>query len=67
MITVLLTCNLLSLENNRKITSLARDYATRRSAFGNQIYKHPLHIQTLARMEVETRGCCALFLDLGQF
>ena len=49
----------------RKITSLARDYATRRSAFGSEIYKHPLHIQTLARMEVETRGCCALTFDLG--
>ena len=49
----------------RKITSLARDYATRRSAFGSEIHRHPLHIQTLARMEVETRGCCAFFLDLG--
>ena len=49
----------------RKITSLARDYATRKSAFGSEIHKHPLHIQTLARIEVETRGCCALFLDLG--
>ena len=46
------------------------------------IYNHPLHIQTLSRMEVktnirefienillmnqvETRGCCSLFLDLA--
>lgn len=49
----------------RKITSLARDFATRRTAFGSQIYKHPLHVQTLARMEVETRGCCALTFDLA--
>merc|ERR1719474_1035819 len=49
----------------RKILSLSRDYARRRSAFGNPIYKHPLHIKTLANMEIETRGCCALFLDLA--
>lgn len=50
----------------RKIVSLARDYATRREAFGGKIHRHPLHLQTLARMEVETRGCCALMLELGR-
>lgn len=49
----------------RKILSLSRDYARRRSAFGNPIYKHPLHIKTLASMEIETRGCTALVLDLA--
>ena len=75
--------------HDRKMLSLARDYATRREAFGSSICKHPLHIQTLARMEVcyvnrisigsfiflnfiircsvqvEVRGCCALFFDLA--
>ena len=46
----------------RKVTSLARDYATRRQAFGKRLADHPLHIQTLARMEVETRGCQVLLL-----
>jgi len=50
----------------RKIVSLARDYATRRVAFGTAIENQPLHLQTLARMEVETRGCCALMLDLAR-
>ena len=36
----------------RKIVSLARDYATRRTAFGDRIENQPLHIQTLSRMEV---------------
>jgi len=50
----------------RKICSLSRDYATRRTAFKQTIHKHPLHVQTMARMEVETRGCCALMLDLAR-
>ena len=41
----------------RKITSLARDYATRRTAFGEKIENHPLHIQTLSRMEVSRMFC----------
>ncbi|XP_023332760.1 acyl-CoA dehydrogenase family member 11 [Eurytemora carolleeae] len=50
----------------RKILSLARDYATRRTAFGARIDSLPLHIQTLYRMEIETRGCCILMLDLAR-
>ena len=50
----------------RKVTSLARDYATRRQAFGKRLADHPLHIQTLARMEVETRGCQVLLLELAR-
>jgi len=50
----------------RKIVSLARDYATRRKAFGTSIDNQPLHIQTLSRMEVETRGCSILLFDLAR-
>ena len=50
----------------RKVTSLARDYATRRQAFGKRLAEHPLHIQTLARMEVDTRGCLVLLLELAR-
>ena len=50
----------------RKGTSMARDYATRRQAFGKRLAEHPLHIQTLARMEVETRGCLVLLLELAR-
>ena len=55
-----------SVGSMRKIVSLARDFATRRVAFGISIQQHPLHLQTLARMEVETRGCCAFMLDLSR-
>jgi len=48
----------------RRILQLARDYSTRRVAFGKYIADHPLHMQTLARMEVETRGCVLLTLEI---
>lgn len=38
------------------MVQLARDYATRRTAFGKLLKDHPLHIQTLARMEVSWQG-----------
>ena len=50
----------------RKMTSLARDYALRRRAFGRRLAELPLHLQTLARMEVETRGCQLLLLELAR-
>lgn len=32
--------------------SLSRDYARKRVAFGKLLKDHPLHMQTIARMEV---------------
>uniref|UniRef100_A0A1A7XUI7 Acyl-Coenzyme A dehydrogenase family, member 11 n=2 Tax=Iconisemion striatum TaxID=60296 RepID=A0A1A7XUI7_9TELE len=48
----------------RRILQLARDYATRRTAFGKLLKDHPLHMQTLARMEVETRGAFLLVMEV---
>nr|XP_023834150.1 acyl-CoA dehydrogenase family member 11 isoform X2 [Salvelinus alpinus] len=48
----------------RRVLQLARDYATRRSTFGKLLRDHPLHMQTLARMEVETRGAFLLVMDV---
>lgn len=48
----------------RRVVQLARDYATRRRAFGKQLKDHPLHMQTLARMEVETRSAFLLVMDV---
>ncbi|XP_037114115.1 acyl-CoA dehydrogenase family member 11-like [Syngnathus acus] len=48
----------------RRVVQLARDYATRRTAFGKLLKEHPLHMQTLARMEVETRGAFLLVMDV---
>lgn len=39
-----------------RVLQLARDYATRRTAFGKLLKDHPLHMQTLARMEVSWQG-----------
>ncbi|XP_063345548.1 acyl-CoA dehydrogenase family member 11-like isoform X1 [Pelmatolapia mariae] len=48
----------------RRVLQLARDYATRRNAFGKLLKDHPLHMQTLARMEVESRGAFLLVMDV---
>ncbi|MCB9778956.1 MAG: acyl-CoA dehydrogenase family protein [Alphaproteobacteria bacterium] len=46
-------------------TFLARDYATRREAFGRPIIEHPLHQRTLADMEAETAGALALCMEIA--
>lgn len=48
----------------RRILMLSRDYSTKRVAFGKYLADHPLHVQTLARMEVEVRGCLVLLLEV---
>ena len=55
-----------SVAYQRKMTSLAQDYSKRRVAFGKRIATHPLHIRTLAQMEVETRGNTVLMIDLAR-
>ncbi len=41
----------------RRGIALAKDYAQRRMAFGKKLSEQPLHIETLARLEVEWTGC----------
>lgn len=41
-----------SVSNMRRIINLARDYATKRKAFGKYLTEHDLHIATLTNMEV---------------
>ncbi|NXI53915.1 ACD11 dehydrogenase, partial [Chloroceryle aenea] len=48
----------------RRMISLSREYARRRVAFGKLLKDHPLHMQTLARMEVETRGAFLLTMEI---
>jgi len=48
----------------RRIVSLARDYSRRRICFGSPIYKYPLHLDTLAGLELETRACTSLFMEM---
>uniref|UniRef100_A0A3P9KTU3 Acyl-CoA dehydrogenase family member 11 n=1 Tax=Oryzias latipes TaxID=8090 RepID=A0A3P9KTU3_ORYLA len=48
----------------RRVVQLARDFAARRTAFGKLLKDHPLHMQTLSRMEVETRAAFLLAMDV---
>jgi len=55
-----------SVAPQRKILSLARDFARRRIAFGKRASDQPLHLNTLLTMETEVRGCTALMLELAR-
>ncbi|XP_017541988.2 acyl-CoA dehydrogenase family member 11-like isoform X2 [Pygocentrus nattereri] len=48
----------------RRITQLGREYSTKRSVFGKLLKDHPLHVQTLSRMEVETRAAFLLMMEV---
>ena len=50
----------------RRMLNLARDYATKRTAFGKYLFQHPLHIATLSKIETDVRGCTVLMLDLAR-
>lgn len=50
----------------RKILSLAKDYSKRRTAFGEPIENHSLHLHTLGQMETDARGCTVLVMDLAR-
>lgn len=45
--------------------ALARDYATRRQAFGRPLIEQPLHAQTLADMQAEFEGAFALTFEVA--
>jgi len=44
----------------RRAVALARDYATRRVAFGAPLAEKPLHLESLAWMQAETEGALQL-------
>ncbi|XP_073527624.1 acyl-CoA dehydrogenase family member 11-like isoform X2 [Phyllobates terribilis] len=50
----------------RRVISLAREYAAKRFVFGNLIKNHPLHMQTIARMEVQARGAFLLLMEVAR-
>ena len=50
----------------RRMNHLARDYATKRSAFGAELHKQPAHVSVLARMEIESRAAMLLGSGLNQ-
>jgi alkylation response protein AidB-like acyl-CoA dehydrogenase len=48
----------------RRALALARSYAGRRRAFGSMLNELPLHVDTLAGLEAETRGAFLLAFEL---
>ncbi|KAJ8414052.1 hypothetical protein AAFF_G00066500 [Aldrovandia affinis] len=48
----------------RRIIQLGREYATKRFVFGKFLRDHALHVQTMARMEVETRAAFLLLMEV---
>ena len=44
----------------RRAIALASDYARRRHAFGKSLIEHPLHVETLADMQLELRAAFLL-------
>src|SRR5918993_2425543 len=48
----------------RRALALARSYAEQRRAFGSMLNQLPLHIDTLAGLEAETRGAFLLAFEL---
>ena len=48
----------------RRMISLSREYALKRVVFGKLLKDHPLHMQTIARMEVQTRGAFLLLMEM---
>ncbi|NWW70536.1 ACD11 dehydrogenase, partial [Climacteris rufus] len=48
----------------RRMISLSREYARRRVAFGKLLKDHPLHVQTIARLEVQARGALLLLMEI---
>ncbi|XP_030635679.1 acyl-CoA dehydrogenase family member 11 [Chanos chanos] len=48
----------------RRIVQLSREYATKRFVFGKFLKDHPLHVQTMARMEVQTRAGFLLMMEV---
>jgi hypothetical protein len=49
----------------RRAVALAVDYARHREAFGRVLIDQPLHVETLAALEVETRGALQLVFHLA--
>lgn len=48
----------------RRILSIARDYSHRRKAFGKTISQYPIHIQSLARIDLESKGAFMLAFEV---
>jgi acyl-CoA dehydrogenase len=48
----------------RRAVELAKSYARQREAFGSLLCEQPLHVETLANLEAETRGAFLMAFEL---
>ncbi|MBW3583240.1 MAG: acyl-CoA dehydrogenase family protein [Euryarchaeota archaeon] len=55
-----------SVSSMRHIINLARDYATKRVAFGAPLSEKPLHMETLGQMEATTQACFHLLFRAAE-
>lgn len=49
-----------------RILSLSRDYSRKRECFGHKIGDFQIHVDTLANLELETRGGTVLMLEVAR-
>lgn len=50
----------------RRMMSLARDYAHRRTVFGKTLAENPMHLETLSEMEVQYRAATCFTFDVAE-
>jgi hypothetical protein len=50
----------------RRMLMAATDYAEKRVAFGRTLSQHPVHMQTLARMELEARAAFVMVIQAAK-
>ena len=50
----------------RRGIALAKNYATQRKAFGKLLQDHPLHVETLAEIEIEFEACFHLVFHAAE-
>ncbi|KAJ6648516.1 Acyl-CoA dehydrogenase family member 11 [Pseudolycoriella hygida] len=50
----------------RRSLAMATDYASKRKAFGNTLSRYPLHNNTLAELEIETRAAFVLIAEMAR-
>ena len=50
----------------QRIVQLACDFAKKRETFGKPLFKHPLHVRTLAVMKIRTMKATAFAMDVSR-
>jgi len=48
--------SIMAVSNTRRLLNWSKDFARKRVAFGHKLIHNPLHVQTLARIQVELEG-----------